>query len=189
MEGGCMEEAKNKTWIMGNEFLTPEIRAAQAGSGDIEAVKGLLVQTARWLQSKGSKQWHELLAGEDRHGVAEAVLRGDVFVFKKDEQLAAMVILQQHASGWDRTLWGEDGHDMSIYLHRLAISRDFAGEHLGQAILLWAETGIRFQGKDRIRLDCIANNPALNQLYSGAGFAYKGEHSSGFNIYEKVLPL
>lgn len=182
-----MKQANADHFIINQEWVTPEIRAVQAGPEDVAAAQGLLFRTAQWLQSIGSKQWNQLLTGEDRHHIDEAVLRGDVFLFKKEERLAAIVILQQHASEWDRNLWGEDGHDTSVYLHRLAIDREFGGTGLGSAILHWALTGIRFQGKDRIRLDCIADNPGLNRLYSGAGFTLKGQHESGFNIYEKIV--
>ncbi|MCJ8011908.1 GNAT family N-acetyltransferase [Paenibacillus sp. KQZ6P-2] len=168
--------------------IMPGVRALQAGPEDKEAVNALMVQAASWLKSKGSRQWNELLAGEDRHGVADAIDRGDVFIFKQDDMIAGMVILQQHASNWDRSLWGEEGHETSIYLHRLAINREFAGKQLGSAILHWAEHGIRFPGKDRVRLDCIASVPALNRLYSGAGFEYKDQSPSGFNLYEKMQP-
>ncbi|GIP28224.1 putative N-acetyltransferase YesJ [Paenibacillus sp. J23TS9] len=174
--------------IIIEQEIKPGIRAIQAGPEDKEAVNDLMVQAAAWLQSKGSKQWHELLAGEDRHGVTDAIDRGDVFIFKQDDTMAGMVILQQHASSWDRSLWGEEGHEPAVYLHRLAINREFGGEQLGSAILQWAEHGVRFPDKDRVRLDCIASVPALNQLYSGAGFTYKGQTPSGFNLYEKMQP-
>jgi len=179
----------DRTYRIIRDEIKPGIRAMQAGPEDKAAVNDLMVQAAAWLQSKGSKQWHELLAGEDRHGVAEAVDRGDVFVFKKDDTLAGMVILQQHASGWDRSLWGDEGHESAVYLHRLCINRSFAGEELGGAILHWAVNGIRFPRKDRIRLDCIATVPALNRLYSGAGFDYRGQAPGApFNLYEKQVP-
>ncbi|WP_309272910.1 GNAT family N-acetyltransferase [Paenibacillus sp.] len=166
--------------------VIPGVIAVQAGPEDKEAVNGLMLQTAAWLQSKGSKQWHELLAGEDRHRVPDAIDRGEVFIFKHDDTIAGMVILQQHASAWDRSLWGEEGHETAVYLHRLCINRDFGGKRLGDAILRWAEQGIRFPGKDRIRLDCISSVPDLNRLYGGAGFTYKGQAPSGFNLYEKM---
>lgn len=170
------------------EEVLPGIRAYQAEPADKEAVSALMVQAAAWLQGKGSKQWHELLVGEDRHGVSAAVDRGDVFIFKQEGVIAGMVILQQHASAWDYSLWGEEGHESAVYLHRLAINREFGGRQLGNAILHWAENGIRFPGKDRIRLDCIASVPALNRLYSGAGFDYIGQTETGYNLYEKMQP-
>lgn len=179
---------KVKCSILRREVL-PGIVAGQAGPDDREAVKNLMVQTAAWLQSKGSKQWHELLAGEDRHGMEAAIGRGEVFIFKQDGIIAGMAILQQHASNWDRSLWGDEGHESSVYLHRLCINRDFQGKQLGNAILHWAQQDVRFPGKDRIRLDCIASEPSLNRLYSGAGFTYKGPSASGeFSLFEKIQP-
>ena len=51
-------------------------------------------------------------------------------------------MLLPEASGWDRRLWGDEGHEESVYLHRLAINRRFAGAGLGRTIMTWAETGV-----------------------------------------------
>lgn len=115
--------------------VKPGIRAVQAGAEDKAAVNGLMVQAAAWLQSKGSKQWHELLAGEDRHGVPEAIGRGDVFIFKKGEALVNMVILQQHASAWDRSLWGRRGMNPPFTCTGFASTGTLPHEQLGSAIL------------------------------------------------------
>ena len=106
---------------------------------------------------------------------------------KQGEALVGMMMLLQEPSEWDRELWGEEGHEGALYLHRLAISRNYAGKALGQDMMRWAEEGIRFVGKDRIRLDCIANNPVLNDFYSRIGYAFKGQAPSGFNKFEKWL--
>ncbi|TJY42265.1 GNAT family N-acetyltransferase [Cohnella pontilimi] len=164
-----------------------EFTASKAQLEDTDAVKRLLVRTAEWLKSKGSTQWSGLLHGEDYHDTAGAIRRGDVYVFHVGGVLAGTVILLQQPSAWDRDLWGDEGHEPSIYLHRLAINRELGGTGLGTRIMRWAETGIRFPGKDRIRLDCIADNPVLNRFYSGLGYEFKGTAPTGFNLYEKKL--
>ncbi|MEB9894711.1 GNAT family N-acetyltransferase, partial [Bacillus cereus] len=83
---------------------------------------------------------------------------------------------------------GEAGHDDSIYLHRLAIDRAFAGSQLGHAVLRWVEAGIRFPGKRRLRLDCKAGVPALNAFYRAAGYTFQGEIPKGYLLFEKALP-
>jgi RimJ/RimL family protein N-acetyltransferase len=169
--------------------MMSEFKASRARLEDTEAVKQLLVRTAQWLKSKGSTQWSGLLEGEDYHDIAGAIQRGDVYVFHLGEVLAGTVILLQQPSSWDRELWGDEGHELSVYLHRLAINRDFGGTDLGTRIMRWAESGIRFPGKDRIRLDCIADNPVLNRFYSGLGYEFTGTTPKGFNLYEKQVKL
>lgn len=172
-------------------IIQNHIKVFQATEGDTPAVLGLLVQTAEWLKSRGSTQWSGLLQGEDSHRTPEAIKRGEVYIFVQDDTLMGMVMLMQQASPWDRELWGEEGHESSVYLHRLNINRAAAGSNLGEAIVQWSSSGIHFPGKDRIRLDCIANNPKLNDFYrSTCGYEFKGTAANpigDFNLYEKKV--
>ncbi|GAB6992056.1 GNAT family N-acetyltransferase [Paenibacillus pini] len=175
-------------FVITNTHLNQEITAAMAVHDDHEAVNGLLLQTATWLKSIGSTQWNEILLGEDKHDIAGGISRREVFIFRQnDDQPVGVVILQPRANAWDRKLWGEDGHESSVYLHRLAIHRDYAGQDLGSDILQWALTGIQFAGKDRIRLDCIAGHEKLNALYLRNGFTLIETTPNGFNTYERLV--
>ncbi|MGO4548319.1 GNAT family N-acetyltransferase [Paenibacillus sp. 2TAB23] len=169
--------------------IKPDIEVFRARPEDTEAVLQLLVQTAEWLRSKGSRQWSGLLQGEDSHQTPEAIKRGEVYLFMQGSMLAGIVMLMQKESAWDRELWGAEGHESAIYLHRLAINREAAGKNVGEAIVRWAASGIVFEGKDRIRLDCIANNAKLNAFYLNCGYAYKGTAVNAmgeFNKYEMM---
>ncbi|WP_028612336.1 GNAT family N-acetyltransferase [Paenibacillus harenae] len=171
-------------------IIQPDVKIFQANEEDTPAVLQLLVRTAEWLQSKGSTQWNGLLRGEDSHRTPEAVKRGEVYIFIQGSVLAGMVMLMQEASAWDRELWGDEGHESSVYLHRLNINREASGKKLGEAIVRWAASGIHFAGKDRIRLDCIANNAKLNDFYRSCGYEYIGSVSNAmgeFSKYEKLV--
>jgi len=165
-----------------------EFTMVQAKLADTEAVAALLIHTAEWLHSNGSSQWDGLLNGVDSHNTAGAILNGDVFICKSGTDIAGMVILMRKPSEWDRHLWESKAHDGdgALYLHRLAINRDYASLGLGSSILKWCSEGIRFEGKNKIRLDCIADNTKLNTFYSGNGYTYMSE-SSGFSLFEKNL--
>lgn len=83
-----------------SEYINDGFQAVQAKPENTEAVMSLLVETAEWLQSQGSSQWNALLKGEDSHDTAGAIRRGDVFVFKKGDEIAGMVILMVQPSPW-----------------------------------------------------------------------------------------
>ncbi|SFI30874.1 Acetyltransferase (GNAT) family protein [Paenibacillus sp. UNC496MF] len=174
-------------YILHNDHANPRIAVSQAKPDDAPAVMALLVGAARWLQSKGSAQWSALLSGDDHHDVVGHIAAGELFLFKDGDALAGIVLLMQTPKQWDLDLWGPDGHEPNVYLHRLAINREHAGQGLGTDIVRWAETGISFPGKRTMRLDCIASNPKLNDFYRGLGYAYKGTSPSGFCLYEKPL--
>lgn len=174
-------------FTMINEYVTPSIQASRAKPEEAHEAAELLVQTAKWLSGKGSTQWRGLLEGTDMHDMAGAARKGDVYLFRDGGILAGVAMLVREPSEWDRELWGPDGHEGAVYLHRLAINRAYGGQGLGRAILRWAETGIAFPGVNRIRLDCIGDNGTLNGLYRAAGYAYRGQAPNGFNLYEKRL--
>lgn len=177
------------SFTMKTPWVKPHIRAEQATPADTEAVMALLRETALWLRSQGSTQWSALIDGEDVHGTADSIERGDVFIFRNVERgdLAGMVILLQQPSAWDLELWGNRDLQNAIFLHRLAINRKDAGTQLGEAIMNWVSDSIRFEGKEVIRLDCIATNEKLFSFYSSLGYAHQGVHTSGFHIFEKAL--
>ncbi|MBM7563448.1 GNAT family N-acetyltransferase [Paenibacillus sacheonensis] len=174
-------------YIMHNDHANARISVIQAKPADTAAVMELLVGAARWLQSQGSTQWSALLSGDDHHDVTGHIEKGELFLFKDGEKLAGIVLLMQVPGDWDHNLWGPDGHESVVYLHRLAINRDYAGRGLGADMVRWAETGVSFPGKTVMRLDCIASNPKLNAFYSGIGYTFKGTSPSGFCLYEKQL--
>lgn len=159
----------------------------QATAKDTKAVLALLLETARWFKKSGSTQWNGLLEGTDTHRTEEKILEGDVFVYRRDDQIAGMVMLLQNPSAWDETLWRDQAIvEDAIYLHRIAINRQYAGEAIGEKILKWAHESIRFEGKERIRLDCIAQNEFLNAYYQKAGYTYLGE-CDGYSLYEIMV--
>jgi GNAT superfamily N-acetyltransferase len=77
-------------------------------------------------------------------------------------------------------------------VHCLAIRRAFAGIGLGRYLLQWAEQRIAAVGKKFIRLDCMAENPALCAYYEQVGFTHRGEtQGKGWKaaLYEKKVPI
>ncbi|MGF7048677.1 ribosomal protein S18 acetylase RimI-like enzyme [Paenibacillus sp. DS2015] len=176
------------TFKIVNEFVNEQVRGEQANPQDTEEVMELLILTAKWLHSQGSRQWSGLLEGQDSHNMAGCISQGEVFSFRQNNELVGVVILMQQPSPWDIDLWGESALDsrISIYLHRLAIKRTSAGQGLGKDILHWVEKDIEYNNKDRIRLDCIADNETLNRFYQRNGYTYIGE-VKGYNKYETLL--
>ncbi|WP_052339163.1 GNAT family N-acetyltransferase [Gorillibacterium massiliense] len=166
------------------------VYAKQAGQDDVNEVKALTLETAKWLNRKGLDQWNGLLHGKDKHNITGAIARGEVFTFRNvaDNGLVGAVILQQSPSEWDKKLWGEDDahHSTAIYIHRLVTDRSLSNKGLGRKIMMWIENGIVYTGKNRIKLDCVSNNEKLNRFYLECGYTYMGE-ADGFNKYQKTL--
>jgi len=58
-----------------------------------EEADGIL-DTAKWLQSKDSQQWGELLRGHDSHTTVGSIQKEEVFVCKHDNEIVGVVILK-----------------------------------------------------------------------------------------------
>jgi GNAT superfamily N-acetyltransferase len=89
-------------------------------------------------------------------------------VWVADAEGAAVATL---TLSWSDVLWPDDGR--AGYLHRFATRQ--AGTGLGAALLHWATDAVRARGRDRLRLDCPAENGALRGYYERAGFVHRGD--------------
>ena len=139
----------------------------QAEKEDVEKVMELLVNAAGWLHTKGLKQWGYYLT--DLNGNKEEILASienkSTYIVEHDGGVIATLTLESVPNDWDVDIWGEEAGDDVVYLHRLAVQRDFAGKGIGASLLDWAETVTRTSGKKSIRFDCTADNEGLNRYY------------------------
>jgi GNAT superfamily N-acetyltransferase len=78
---------------------------------------------------------------------------------------------------WSDALFWPNAADDSIYLHRLAVRRAHAGQEVGKRLLYWAGPQTAAAGRKYLRLDCMAENPALCHYYLMCGFYFWGEVS------------
>jgi GNAT superfamily N-acetyltransferase len=165
------------------------ITVKKATLEDYHTVLELLYVTAGWLKSKGLKQWADLPTGARDHKIEATILSGETFLFYKGEQLAGTITLQTSPGEWDLDLWKGVREDLesSIFVHRIATHRDFAGQGLGQWMLDWAFPFGEEAGKIWVRLDCVGDNPPLNAFYQRCGFIYLGQSENGFSLYEKRI--
>ncbi len=148
--------------------------------------KKLLTEAARWLHNQKIEQWGHLLTDEEDQEIKEAILKGETFIVYKNDRPVATFNLNMKASDWDRNVWGDIQHD-AIYLHRLAVDRDFAGQNIGGLIFQWVLDNMNETGRTYLRLDCIGHNEKLNRFYKSQGFDYLGESLSGFSKYQRTF--
>ena len=144
-----------------------ELDVRRAGLADVDEIVAVLSEAARWLLSRGIRQWPDPFP---RERVEPLVRRGDLYLARLDGEPVATLALQ-----WtDPTFWGEQPDDAG-YVHALAVGRAQAGSGLGAMLLDWAEAEVVARGREFLRLDCLAENDALRRYYEGQGFEPRGE--------------
>jgi ribosomal protein S18 acetylase RimI-like enzyme len=155
----------------------------QATTEQAPIAMDLLKETAAWLRDQGSTQWSDVLNGEDKHGITQAVINGDVyFYYGENEQIVGMAAAWSKASAWDQYLWKNVEVQENVrYIHRVIIRPPFRGLEYGKQLLdaLKAE----FKGKvTALRLDCLSSNRKLIAFYKRNEF----EHVKSTNDPQKT---
>lgn len=165
-----------------------EYKVRKAMAGDTAAVIQLLQDAARWLDEKGISQWEYLRNGGDTTEIKQGILAGTTYVVEHNGKLAATMNLSDVQNEWDIELWDER-KDHSFYIHRLAVAQTYRKQQVGRKLLDWVDQNIQLEN-GRIRLDCVADNLALNQFYQRAGYTLMDSVANGedkFSLYEKLI--
>ncbi|WP_168118742.1 GNAT family N-acetyltransferase [Paenibacillus sp. HB172176] len=140
-----------------------EIRVARAE--DAADIIQLYREASRWIcEERGVNQWREETFTE--RYVQDFLREKEVFVACMQGELVACFSIEWE----DAAVWGERNHHNAGYVHRLAVSRKLSGLGIGRRLLTWSRLHIKGRGKSWLRLDCMADNPALNQYYLDQGF-------------------
>ncbi len=161
----------------------PTIRPA--AEGDIESVVGILQEAARWLETTGRPMWRDNELIPDR--LAEEVRAGLFIIAESQGEALGTVKLQLR----DDLFWPDISQEESLFVHRLAVRRRFAGTGISVALLNCAAARGRALGRRFLRLDCEAARPKLRQFYERFGFRHHSDREVGpyfVSRYECDLP-
>lgn len=160
----------------------------KASAGDADTVIRILRDAAAWLIDKGIHQWDSYLTNEAASEITQAIKAGTTYLVTENDQPVATFNLSRQQNELDTSLWGS-GNDNALYLHRLAIDKNYRHRHIGKKLLEWIQENCQ-SGSHVLRLDCVADNPGLNQFYVDAGFIFSGYAEAKkvrFSRYEKPL--
>jgi len=149
-----------------------EVQMRHAGAADFEAVYQVSLDAQQWLQSRGIYQWTVLMnSKEGQRQLLDRILHAEVYLALLDGDPVGTLSLQWE----DPFFWDERGEDgLAGYVHALAIRRKVGGHGVGRALIHWAMRLIAGHGRPLIRLDCMADNPALCAYYARLGFIDQG---------------
>lgn len=133
----------------------------------------MLQEAARWLEEQGRPMWR----GAELHPeqLAAAVTAGEFFLAECAGEVAGIIKFQLE----DHLFWPDVPAGEAAFIHRLAVRRKFAGGGVSTALLQWATTRARKQGRKFLRLDCEASRLRLRALYERFGFRHHSERQVG----------
>ena len=151
-----------------------------ATAADVPVVAAILDEATAYVKTKGRDQWRvPFPQGELR----ERVERGELYVVDVGGETAATFTLLHE----DPFFWGARPPD-AVYLHKLAVRRQFAGRRLGELVVAWVADEAARRGRQFVRLDCQRDLPGIREYYERLGFELRGEKENGrfaWALYER----
>jgi GNAT superfamily N-acetyltransferase len=133
-------------------------------------VLDLIEQAAAWLRGKGTDQWARPWPDEPQRDerVRRGLELGETWIVWSGDVPAATMTIRQDANP---DVWGEKGRDPAVYIHRLVVSRTYAGLDLGGVMIDWAvQREFALRHVDWARVDVWTTNAGLHDYYERQGF-------------------
>ncbi|MET9253727.1 GNAT family N-acetyltransferase [Streptomyces sp. NPDC003717] len=134
---------------------------------DLAKLLSFREEAAAWLRGIGSDQWSRPYPADKLLATIES---GTVFMLRDGHTTAGTITLTSEAEGG---LWTDDElTEPSLFINKLTITRDYAGQNLGGRLLDWAGDRAHRAGARWLRLDAWTTNEALQRYYLAQGFRH-----------------
>jgi GNAT superfamily N-acetyltransferase len=152
----------------------------QAKPTEAATVAAVLNEAAQWIAAEGRPLWSAADIAPER--IQHDTDAGSYFIARKtgemDGEVAGVVRLDLE----DAHFWPEIESGTSLYVHKLAVRRAWAGHGVPALLLDFARERARSLGRPFLRLDCVADRAPLRALYERNGFVlhsviHKGERA------------
>jgi GNAT superfamily N-acetyltransferase len=162
----------------------PQLNIRPATNDDLPHLVAILSEAAQWLIDRGQALW--TLEQFTVEKLQPSVTAGDWHIAWVESNPVAVVSLTFE----DKLFWPEIPPGDSIFIHRLAVVRKYAGTGVPAAIFSYAENLGRQKDLRHIRLDCAAR-ANLCHVYESAGFSRIDErHMGSFTVvrFKRAIP-
>ena len=160
------------------------LQVKPASPADIPVIEGILLEAVEWFERTGKPQWTREKASWSwlsAHYPLEAFRIADA-----DGTPAGCMALPDD----DPLFWPELAKGASLYLHKLAVGRSFAGRGVSDTLIAYAQRESVDLGMGALRLDCCADRPKVRALYERHGFVcvreacVLGKYPTAFYVWE-----
>ena len=137
-------------------------------SGDIKSAISIMKEAALWIESKSQALWD---TADLKENILLKDLTADNFYvgYLEDEPIVTMILKFYDPEFWDTICPNESG-----FIHKLSITREYAGKGYVAKMIEHAQMICVQKGITYLRLDCDANRPKLCRVYEKLGFKKVG---------------
>jgi GNAT superfamily N-acetyltransferase len=123
----------------------------------------IMKEAAEWLVKKNMPLWDPM--DFENGKFLQSADENNLYTAYVENVPAAAMSLQ-----WIDPIFCPNAKVDSGFIHKLSVSRAFAGKGIAQEFVEWAKTEVRKRNRCYLRLDCAADRHKLCELYEKMGF-------------------
>ncbi len=136
----------------------------QANENDIQTIEHILLSIVHWMDINELPQWKaENVKWENLSKFFEA---NDFYIaYKNDIPVGCMALIDH-----DPTFWPDIPKGDSLFIHKLAVLREYAGKGYSKELIDFAKSKAIDMGIKTLRLDSRADKSKVRAIYENQGF-------------------
>lgn len=151
----------------------------QAEGKDIVIIEEILFDAVKWMHRMNlENKWNEDNIKWER--LSNQYKITDFYIdYEENIPAGCMVLTQYDQQNWPEIVDGE-----SLYIHKLAIKREFAGRKISDELINYAKSTAELYHIKTIRLNCNKSRKKLRELYERQGFICVSEkvEADGYGV-------
>lgn len=144
----------------------PQLTILNSTEADLELIFEFYSNATEYQKPRFESVWPEF----SREMVRKEIQEQRQFKLLMNNQVACVWAVAFS----DPEIWGELNNAPAIYIHRIAVHKNFRGLQLVTKLVSWAKEYAGKHQKDFIRMDTVGENKKLIAHYKKCGFAYLG---------------
>ena len=152
----------------------------QATEKDIPIIESILEDAVQWMDENGLHQWEA--ENVTWRNLSKYYSISDFYIAYHGESPAACMAMIDY----DPFFWPDIPRGESLYLHKVAVVRQYAGKGFSQELIDFVKTRAKNLGIHSLRLDCHKDRQKVRAVYEKQGFVCV-EEKMLFGSYETAL--
>ncbi|BCN32304.1 GNAT family N-acetyltransferase [Anaeromicropila herbilytica] len=153
----------------------------QAKENDIPIIEEILLDAVKWMTKTGlQNQWNE--TNIKWTNLSKSYRISNFYIDYEDGLPTACMAL----TDYDPIHWPNIPKGESLFLHKVAVKRVFAGKGLSKELINFSKELAIHNGIDVIRLNCNKHRKKLREVYENEGFICV-EEKTLFENYDTAL--
>ncbi len=156
----------------------------QADEQNIPIIEEILLDAVQWMSKCGiQNQWNE--SNVKWPNLSESYKINNFYIAYHNGLPAACMAL----TDYDPTYWPDIPKGQSLFLHKLAVRRIFAGKGFSKELIDFAINLAHNYHINTIRLNCNQHRSKLRAVYENEGFlcaeekTFHGKHDTALYVY------